>query len=105
VILNITIGAGSAHAGTPVAGGDTVVTATGMSTFTATGNSADSTEVVYSYGGGAGSQTYNSITYVGGTAQTVGHGNGIAPGGGGAGGTLTYGGNGAPGALWVVFRQ
>lgn len=59
-------------------------------------------------GGSAGTHDYNGGHYQGGGQQLTFGADGAAPGGGGAGGnyvSFQNGGKGAPGAVWLVFRQ
>lgn len=61
----------------------------------------------HTVGQGAGTYTFNGVTFVGGGDQNV-YGSGGTPGGGGAGGnwiSFQAGGRGGPGCGWVVFRQ
>lgn len=61
----------------------------------------------HTIGQGAGTQTFNGVTFVGGGDQNV-YGSGGTTGGGGAGGnwiSFQAGGHGGPGVGWVVFRQ
>lgn len=109
--LSCTVGAGGAggSGGAGSNGSASTATGTGWTGFSAAGGAAGATSGS-SVGASPGPETYNSVTYAGGLAQNTLQANGNAAGGGGAGGSAAavpvgVGGNGAPGAIWIVFRQ
>ena len=114
--MTIVVGAGgrkgsgvSATGVAGVAGGDSVVSGTGMTTLTATGGGGGGTSGTGTsafQGPGPGNQTFNSVTYVGGATQTTAGGAGNPAGGAGAGGNSFggAGGDGARGQVWVRAR-
>ena len=115
--LNVTVGAGgigTTSPGTGTNGGASSVTATGWAGISSSGGQGGQFQGVTLDGSGAGSFTYNGVTYVGGaptgtlnnTADCSKVGN--APGGGGSGGRgavtnvgVGPGGNGAAGSVWI----
>jgi hypothetical protein len=106
--IDITVGSGG-PAGTntlgPGNGGPTTATAVGLPQRTAAGGAGGANS---NYDGAAvnpQTQTLNVTTETGGGLQAFGSNNGIAPGGGGAGGLVANGGTGADGAVWIVARQ
>jgi hypothetical protein len=100
--LTVTVGAGGSGSGG--SGGNSTITGTGVTTITANGGTGNTGSA--NAGPGPGNQALNGITYTGGGAQNTQGGNGIAPGGGGAGG-FPYGpgGAGADGSVWLVAYQ
>lgn len=109
VIAALAIGGdGGGPLGDPgAAGGNAVVTATGMTTFTCLGGAGGNNEGSSRTGDSPGNYVFNGKSYSGGTAQNTASANGIAPGGGGAGATNASadGGTGGSGAIFVEFRQ
>jgi Concanavalin A-like lectin/glucanases superfamily len=106
--IDIVVGSGGA-AGTsalgPGTGGGTTASAVGLSQKTAAGGAGGASP---NSDGGAVTpltQTLNVTTETGGGVQIIGTGNGVAPGGGAAGGFVSNGGTGADGAVWIVARQ
>lgn len=95
-----TVGAGGSGNGGG-AGGSTTAIVTGGSTYTAVGGSGGM-GVTVPGGEAAGTQAFNSQSYVGGGAQSSLGGVGVVPGGGGAGGGFgsSIGGGGAVGRAW-----
>ncbi|WP_140698950.1 hypothetical protein [Mycolicibacterium hodleri] len=107
--IAITVGAGGA-AGTAgaqqgAAGGDTTATAAGMSPQTASGGAGGASPDANGKGPSPQSVSLNGTTETGGADQPSAGQPGLRPGGGGAGGFLAHGGDGADGAAWVVARQ
>jgi hypothetical protein len=106
--IDIAVGAGGA-AGTnalgPGAGGPTTATAAGISQRTAPGGAGGANTNSYGAAVTPPTKTLNVTTETGGGLQIIGSGNGIAPGGGAAGGFVANGGTGADGAVWIVARQ
>jgi Concanavalin A-like lectin/glucanases superfamily len=106
--IDIAVGSGGA-AGTntvgPGAGGPTTASAVGLSQRTAAGGAGGGS--INSDGAAVNppTETLNGTTETGGVIQIVGSGNGVAPGGGAAGGFVVNGGTGADGAVWIVARQ
>jgi hypothetical protein len=100
-------GAGSTGNGSP--GGSSTAIATGWAGLTAAGgtnpNPSGSGPIP---GLSPGNETFNGVPYTGGASQTTARSAGIAPGGGGAGGNLSFiavsGGAGARGQVWIVAR-
>lgn len=114
--ISLTVGAGGAGSATAglsgngATGKNTTVSISGHSLTSVGGVGANSFDIAGSehVGESAGSVTYQGRTYVGGAAQNTYGATGSAPGGGGAGGnwvSFQAGGSGAPGAVWIVFRQ
>jgi hypothetical protein len=106
--IDIVVGAGGA-AGTnaiaPGPGGPTTATAVGLPQRTAAGGGGGASANSDGAAVNPSTQTLNVTTETGGGLQVVGSGNGIAPGGGAAGGFIAKGGTGADGAVWIVARQ
>jgi hypothetical protein len=106
--IDIVVGPGGA-AGTntlgPGAGGPTTATAIGLPQRTAGGGAGGANTNSDGAAVNPLTQTLNVTTETGGGLQLVGSGNGIAPGGGAAGGFVANGGTGAVGAVWIVARQ
>ena len=104
--MSVTVGSGGTGGSTGGAGGNSVVSATGMTTRTANGG-AGGTAACGWPGCGASNVTYNSQTYTGGAGGGGGGGTGTAPGGAGGGGNLFNGGggNGAQGQVSFYAYQ
>jgi hypothetical protein len=106
-------GGGSGAGGNGAAASSSTVTlpATsghGSAVLTATGGTGGNnwTSGSATNGQSPGNQVYDSITYVGGGTQSSNGGGGASPGGGGAGGGyIQAGGDGAPAAVWIRFKQ
>ncbi len=102
--ITITVGSGGVGGTDPNSGGNTTATADGMTPLQGTGGSAAFSSDTTGLGPQPPDETVGGTTKSGGTDQTAPDGEGIAPGGGGAGG-LFGGGNGADGQAWVIARQ
>jgi hypothetical protein len=110
VSVEFVCGAGGVGgSGTGDAGGDSTFSIPGFSTTAGGGAGGTSLKLAaYTGGTGPGPFTYNEQVYVGGGDQKAAGAAGAPPGGGGAGGNFMNfqnGGDGAPGAGWVRFRQ
>jgi hypothetical protein len=106
--ISITVGAGGAGWTASVGGSPGTASVASIPGHTITANGGADADSGNQYGQGAGNQTYNGETYVGGGQQSAQGGWGSVPGGGGASGNdlaVGTGGNGATGAVWLVFRQ
>lgn len=120
-VLSITVADGGAGSGAPGTdggtGGTCSVTLPATSGFSAVTLSAVGgvgghewvTDTADRHGGSPGNITYGDIPYTGGLQQTAGSAEGNPPGGGGSGGNTTWayspGKKGAPGAVWIRFKQ
>jgi hypothetical protein len=105
-LLQIIIGAGGAPGGSSGANGASCqVIATGASTLIGTGG-VGGVRGESKTGRSPGNHIHNGVPYVGGAAQ-FSSGPGNPPGGGGPGASSFFMSPeaGAPGAVWVVFRQ
>jgi Concanavalin A-like lectin/glucanases superfamily len=106
--IDIAVGSGGA-AGTntagPGTGGTTTASAVGLSQRTAGGGGGGANSNSDGAAVNPPSQTLSGTTENGGVVQIIGSGNGVAPGGGAAGGFVVSGGTGADGAVWIVARQ
>ncbi|AGT12931.1 minor tail protein [Mycobacterium phage KayaCho] len=104
-VMQATVGAGGTGNGGP--GGQTYVfPGSGLATLLSNGGTGNM-GVTNPQGEGAGSFTFNGVTYVGGGAQGSLGNAGQAPGGGGAGGGFgaSSGGAGARGQVWFRAGQ
>lgn len=88
-------------------GGAATVSGAGWAGFSAPGGAGGSLSNLDIAGKSPGNYVFDGVTYAGGAAANTISGRGNAPGGGGAAATISFtnGGNGAPGAIWLIFRQ
>jgi len=107
--LSVTVGGGGAgHAGNGSNGAASSASGTGWAGITGAGGAGATTATVDYTGKGPGNNTFDGVIYYGGLTESGFMGaDGNPAGGGGAGGTIIFmsGGDGAPGAVWVLAYE
>jgi hypothetical protein len=107
--LSVTVGAGGAGSSSDGSnGGASSASGTGWAGISGAGGAGATTATVDYSGKSPGNDTFDGVIYYGGLEQSAFLGaDGNLPGGGGAGGTIVFmsGGDGAPGAVWVLAYE